>query len=141
MTAKSKILKGNQNQTIQVKRENNKEEEERIKRRDQQKLSRDRKKEQIRQNAIDNLLADKIVKENKTKETALAEFIAMNAAAQKAVLTPFITVIPSKSRKNSGADMSSSSKMAAMDDDTDKSNAETEYSTHESEAEGPIHLD
>jgi hypothetical protein len=80
------------------------------------------------------LLADKIVKENKTKETALAEFAAMNAAAQKAVLTPFY-IVKSNSRKNAGEAMSSSSKQAAMDDDTDTSTAETDNSNIESEAE------
>jgi hypothetical protein len=71
MTTKSKILTGNQNQTIEVKRENNKEEEEKIKRRAQQKLSRDRRKEQLRQNAIDSLLAEKKKKRTRPKKLPL----------------------------------------------------------------------
>jgi hypothetical protein len=147
MTTKSKILTGktrNQNQTVskqtQLVRDHYSSyietinEEEARKKKEQRKISNDKRKEKIKQNAIDNMLANKIVQENKTKETALAEFAAMNAAAQKAVLTPFY-IVKSKSRKNAGEAMSSSSKQAAMDDDTDTSTAETDNSNIESEAE------
>ncbi|RNA19854.1 hypothetical protein BpHYR1_003691 [Brachionus plicatilis] len=92
MTTDSKILntKNQQASTLQIKQEQiDAEAAKKLK----NKATADKRKATINKNAIAKMVSEQVASNKKTsKEQALAEFEAMNAAAKKAALEPFYTL-------------------------------------------------
>ena len=84
-----------------------------------------KRKARIIQIAIGKFVEQESSKRKIAKEEAMAEFAAMNEQAKKEVLRPFRAIKKSKSKKNNGSELSSSSKVAAI--------GETDYDMLESD--------
>jgi hypothetical protein len=122
LTADSKIFKAPS--TVEVKKELM---DSTTKALSQSQKQYQKRKAKITEMALGKFVEQEIAKRQIAKEEAIAEFTAMNEQAKREVLKPFHVIKKSKSTKNNGSELSSSSKYAAL--------GETDYDNLESDCE------
>jgi hypothetical protein len=124
ITADSKIFK--QPINVEVKKEVlDKNQQNKAKQKEYNDKAYQKRKEKITQSCLEKFAEQESKRRQIAKEQAVAEFEAMNAQAKREALKPF-QVAKSKAEKTAGSELSSSSKLAALDETTDYDQLESD---------------